>query len=122
MDKLFESCFKNISGKRNLPESKDYYYRNYWLQMYLWYLNSMSIIVAIFDNALDQGYVTAIKRAQRLAGAKETGIMDRNTSKLINNHIKSFTFAYNHDIKMRKEYKKDMEEEQKRLNSINLKR
>ena len=117
MDKLFESCFKKVSKNRILPEEKDYYYREYWLQMYLWYLNSMSIIIAIFENAIDDGCTEAIKRAQRLAGAKETGIMDRNTSKLINNYIKSFTFAYNHDIKVRREFK----EEQKRLNNINLK-
>ena len=117
MNKLFERCFKEVSKKRTLSKDKDYYYRKYWLQMNLWYLNSMSIIIAIFENAIDDGCTEAIKRAQRLAGSKDTGIMDRNTSKLINNYIKSFTFAYNHDIKVRREFK----EEQKRLNSINLK-
>lgn len=114
MNDLFNKCYEEI----NSPEDKDYYYREYWLKMNLWWINSTPIVKIIFKNAIDQGITEAIKRAQCIVGVPETGIMDRKTSHAINNDEKPFIYFYNHDIKIRKEHKRDMEEERKMLNNI----
>ena len=117
MDNLFEKCYDRILNNRNLGEDKDYYYRNYWLQMRLGKITCENIIIEIFDYALEVGCTEAIKTAQKITFIEETGIMDRFTSFTINNFQKVFLYRYQHARKVYEEFK----EEQKRLNSINLK-
>ena len=93
-------------SKRSYPELNIYnltkqqaigiYKQDFWHPLKLYMIDNANICLEIFDFSINAGISRSVKTAQKLAGAKEDGILGGITARAINGFEGDFVKAFKH--------------------------